>query len=110
MPTIHRHLDDELQVLRDLLMDVTALDGWLPRWRARLGADSLRRMDAANPVYIPRNHLVEQALTAATGGDLDPLHGLLEVLARPFDERPGLERYTEPAPEAFGAYVTYCGT
>ena len=64
-------------------------------------------MDRVNPVYIPRNHRVEAALTAATGGDLAPFRRLVDVLARPFEERPGLEEYTEPGT---GPYVTYCGT
>ena len=68
-------------------------------------------MDRVNPVYIPRNHLVEEALAAATGGDLAPLDRLLEAVTAPFDERPGLERYAEPAPQDFGAtYRTFCGT
>jgi serine/tyrosine/threonine adenylyltransferase len=67
-------------------------------------------MDRTNPVYIPRNHLVEEALTAGTDGDLAPLEQLLEVLSAPYDERAGLERYAEPAPEDFGRYRTFCGT
>ena len=55
-------------------------------------------MDRVNPVYIPRNHLVEEALAAATAGDLAPLRALLDAVGRPFDERPGLERYAAPAP------------
>ena len=47
-------------------------------------------MDRVNPVYIPRNHLVEEALDAATAGDLAPFERLLDVGRRPFDERPGL--------------------
>jgi uncharacterized protein YdiU (UPF0061 family) len=61
-------------------------------------------------VYIPRNHLVEEALAAAAGGDLAPFHRLLDVLAAPFEPRPGLEAYAAPAPESFGTYVTFCGT
>jgi uncharacterized protein YdiU (UPF0061 family) len=61
-------------------------------------------------VYIPRNHLVEEALAAATDGDLDPLSRLLAAVTAPYDERPGFERYAEPAPEDFGAYRTFCGT
>ena len=60
-------------------------------------------MDGVNPVYIPRNHLVEEALTAATAGDLAPFHRLVDVLARPFDERPGLEAYAAPAPDGLRA-------
>ena len=60
-------------------------------------------MDRVNPVYIPRNHQVEEALAAATDGDLEPFRRLLDVLAQPFDERPGLEPYAAPAPPGFGA-------
>jgi uncharacterized protein YdiU (UPF0061 family) len=93
---------------RRLVLDLPAFDAWLERWRA-LSPDAAV-MDRANPVYIPRNHLVEEALSAATAGDLGPFERLLEVLARPFDERPGLERYATPAPESFGPYQTFCGT
>ena len=67
-------------------------------------------MDRTNPVYVPRNHLVEEALDAATGGDLAPLDRLLEAVSAPYDERPGLERYAEPAPDSFGSYTTFCVT
>ena len=93
---------------RSLFLDLPAIDGWLQRWRS-LGPDAAA-MDRVNPVYIPRNHLVEQALTAATEGDLDPLHRLLEVVVDPYTERPGLERYAAPAPQDFGVYRTFCGT
>ncbi|MDP9433432.1 MAG: YdiU family protein [Actinomycetota bacterium] len=93
---------------RSLVLDLATIDGWLQRWRA-LGPDG-DAMDRVNPAYIPRNHLVEEALEAGTAGDLQPLHRLLDVLAAPYDERPGLERYAEPAPETFGNYRTFCGT
>jgi len=67
-------------------------------------------MDRANPVYIPRNHLVEEALSAGADGDLAPLRVLSDVLADPFTERDGLERYAEPPPDDFGDYRTFCGT
>ena len=94
---------------RDLFLDLAGFDAWAQRWRAlEPDADA---MDRVNPVYVPRNHLVEEALDAATGGDLAPLGRLLEAVSRPFDERPGLERYAEPAPADFGAsYQTFCGT
>lgn len=93
---------------RGLFADLAGFDAWLTRWRA-LGPDG-DAMDRVNPIYIPRNHLVEEALQAATDGDLEPVDRLLEVLGLPFDERPGLERYAEPAPEEFGTYRTFCGT
>jgi serine/tyrosine/threonine adenylyltransferase len=98
----------EVEPARNLLLDLAAFDDWLARWRA-LGPDA-EVMDRVNPVYVPRNHLVEEALDAATAGDLDPLGRLLDAVTAPYDERPGLERYAQPAPADFGAYRTFCGT
>ena len=88
--------------------DQPALDGWLTRWHA-LGPD-LAAMNRVNPAYVPRNHLVEEALSAATGGDLGPFTELLQVVGAPYDERPGLERYAAPTPAGSGSYRTFCGT
>ena len=93
---------------RGLFINLAGIDGWISRWRA-LTPDAAV-MDRSNPVYIPRNHLVEEALTAATAGELDPLQQLLSAVTAPYDERPGLERYAAPAPEGFGDYRTFCGT
>jgi uncharacterized protein YdiU (UPF0061 family) len=93
---------------RGLFTDLAAFDDWLARWRG-LGPDA-DAMDRVNPVYVPRNHLVEEALTAATSADLAPLDRLLEATTSPFDERPSLERFAAPAPDDFGPYQTFCGT
>ena len=93
---------------RDLFLDLEGFDAWLGRWRG-LGPDAAV-MDRVNPVYIPRNHLVEEALTAATAGDLSALERLLEAVSRPYDERPGLGRYAAAAPVDLGVYRTFCGT
>jgi len=94
---------------RGLFLDLAGFDAWAERWRA-VGPDA-DAMDRVNPVYIPRNHLVEEALAAATDGDLAPLERLLDAVGAPFGERPGLERYAAPVPEDFGAtYRTFCGT
>jgi len=96
--------------------DVALFDAWTERWLDRIrstGADpheTAAVMDQVNPVYIARNHLVEDALIAATAGDLAPFERLLDVVSRPFDERPGLEAYAAPAPANFGPYRTFCGT
>jgi uncharacterized protein YdiU (UPF0061 family) len=101
---------------RSLFEEPTAFDAWSERWQARLPYEPSARhaiadaMDRVNPVYVPRNHHVEEALTAATAGDLEPFRALLDVLAQPFDERPGLESYAAPAPASFAAYRTFCGT
>ncbi|MEH0934669.1 protein adenylyltransferase SelO [Micromonospora psammae] len=99
---------DDAEPTRRLFPDPVAIDDWLARWRA-LSPDA-DAMDRVNPIYIPRNHLVEEALAAATHGDLRPLERLVEAVTAPYDERPGLERYAAAAPPDFGSYRTYCGT
>ncbi|MGV0066337.1 protein adenylyltransferase SelO [Mycobacterium colombiense] len=98
----------DAEPVRGLFADLAGFDAWLTRWRA-LGPDA-DTMDRSNPIYIPRNHLVEEALGAATAGELDPLERLLAAVTDPYTERPGLERYAAPAPEDFGKYQTFCGT
>jgi serine/tyrosine/threonine adenylyltransferase len=97
--------------------DPAAYDAWASRWRWRLGeetaepAEIAAAMRAVNPAYIPRNHLVEAALNAAIERqDYVPFEQLLEVLARPFEERAGFERYTaSPLPDE-RVTQTFCGT
>ena len=98
----------EAEPARRQILDLSAFDAWLERWRA-VSPDA-EAMDRVNPIYIPRNHLVEEALAAATEGDTGPTERLLEAVSSPFRERPGLEKYAEPAPESFGPYRTFCGT
>ncbi|GAA4283930.1 YdiU family protein [Brevibacterium daeguense] len=98
----------DLGPVRSLFADGASLDQWLRRWLDR-GPDP-EVLDDANPVYIPRNHLVEEALDAAVGGDLAPLHRLLAAVTSPYRERPGLERWADAAPDDFGPYRTFCGT
>jgi uncharacterized protein YdiU (UPF0061 family) len=101
---------------RSLFAEPSAFDAWAERWRARLSSEGAvpqtvaEAMDRVNPVYIARNHQVEEALAAASAGDTGPFHRLLAVLVQPFEERPGLEPYAAPAPPGFGEYRTFCGT
>lgn len=108
--------EGDAAVLRAHLGSAPGLDDWLARWRKRLekqtggAAGAKACMAAVNPVYIPRNHLVEAALADAHTGNLETTRRLLDALAQPFTERPGFEGHAAPAPEGFGPYVTYCGT
>lgn len=93
---------------RSLFLDLAGIDAWIARWRA-LGPDAAV-MEKVNPVYIPRNHLVEQALAAGADGDLGPLESLLDAVTSPYEERQGLEHFAAPAPPDFSAtYQTFCG-
>lgn len=93
---------------REMVLDLAAIDEWIDRWRA-MDPDAAV-MDRSNPIYIVRNHLIEEALTAAVEGDLDPFRLLLDAVSQPYTKRPGLERYAAPAPQDFGVYQTFCGT
>lgn len=66
---------------------------------------------ASNPVFIPRNHLVEDAIDAAVREqDFSAFHALVEVLADPYTFRAELERFALPPGPERPACVTYCGT
>jgi serine/tyrosine/threonine adenylyltransferase len=94
-----------------------ALKDWLPAWRARLERDPQtaeeRRvlMRAMNPAYIPRNHLVEEMISAAVERqDYTPFEAMLRVLMNPYEEQAGAERYAEAPAETNQGYRTFCGT
>jgi uncharacterized protein YdiU (UPF0061 family) len=90
---------------------------WLERWRERLRQDPLgceeRRaiMSAANPAFIPRNHLVEAAIRAAEDeSDFGPFHALVERVIRPHDYDPADRRYATPPRPDQVVHRTFCGT
>lgn len=98
--------------------DLTKLDEWLPRWQNRLvrekrpAAEIAADMRRVNPYVIPRNHLVEEALEAATSNnDFAPFNQMLEVLSDPYTEREAARFYAKPAaPELAASHRTFCGT
>jgi len=107
--------------LRSLFPQPQAPDAWLARWRARgesedglapAWSERAERMRRVNPAVIPRNHRVEEALSAASENeDLAPFRRLLTAVRRPYDETPEQAEYTEPAgAEVTACYRTFCGT
>ncbi|PRI11409.1 protein adenylyltransferase SelO [Leucobacter massiliensis] len=98
--------DGDGSAYRELLGGVPG--EWFDRWLA-LRPDAAR-MAAVNPLRIPRNHLVDEALEAATAGDHAPYERLLEAVSHPFGPLPGFERYERAAPAGSRPHVTFCGT
>ncbi|MGV8986774.1 MAG: protein adenylyltransferase SelO [Cypionkella sp.] len=90
--------------------DPKPMTDWLARWRTRLGPQAATALSRANPTVIPRNHMVEAALTAATMGNLAPFEALLCAIRTPFAPETGREAFTQPAPANLAPYVTFCGT
>jgi serine/tyrosine/threonine adenylyltransferase len=76
------------------------LDGYHARARFEVGdAERAARMDAVNPLYVPRNYLVQEVIDATARGDRAALPELLDVLRRPYTEQPGRERFAGKRPE-----------
>jgi len=103
--------------VRTLFADASAYDTWAAPWHRRLAEDNVdpdeRRaaMRAVNPAFIPRNHLVEAAIAAAvTRDDFVPFEELVEVLTRPYEDRPGSQRYAAPPTPEERVQQTFCGT
>jgi len=125
-----RHLADaaggDEKPLRGLFADAHAPDAWLARWHARCASEDggagidlvmagtarAAAMRRVNPIVIPRNHRVEEALAAASDeGDLAPFERLLDAVRQPYDEAHHRARYAEPAPaHVTECYRTFCGT
>lgn len=81
------------------------LQAWLLRYGERCARDCLApeqrraRMQAANPRYVMRNYLAQQAIDAAEQGDYGPVRELLDVMRRPYEDQPGRERYAARRPD-----------
>ncbi len=102
--------------LAALFADPSAILRWLETWRSRLQSEPstpverAASMRAASPAFVPRNHRVEEMISAARAGDLGPFERLLRVLARPYDDQPDAADLAEPPGDAQWSYRTFCGT
>ena len=110
-------LRGDIDTVRNLFEEPDAFDIWAQRWRQRLKQDGIaaearaQAMNRINPIYIPRNHKVEEALTAAVEqDDMMPFSQMLGILSHPFEEVPENQAYALPAPISYLPYRTFCGT
>ena len=117
---VFRRLSQTLQgdsdAVRNLFKEPDAFNAWVVRWQKRLEQEDIvaettaQAMDRVSPIYMPRNHKVEESLVAAVNQDMTPFTKLLEVVIQPFDEVAGNKSYAEPAPATNRRYQTFCGT
>ena len=116
-----RRLSDAIRgekaAVRKQFNNPTKYDLWESEWLSRLKQEPASfeacaaEMDRVNPIYIPRNHKVEEALSMAVENrNLSAFENLLSVVTAPFVEVAGRESFTEPAPETSVPYQTFCGT
>ena len=89
---------------------------WSNQWKTRLKKNNnskekyLKLMQSSNPVVIPRNHKVEEALKAAGENNLEVMNKLLTILKKPYDHQNNIHQYQYPAPLSEKKYQTFCGT
>jgi len=102
--------------LRDLFVDRAACDAWLANWRARLAqtpwedVERQAAMRAANPKYVLRNWLAEQAIRKAKSGDFSEVSRLLACLRKPYDEQPEYEGYAALPPDWASGLEVSCSS
>jgi len=89
---------------------------WKKRWKDRLKLNNnapekyIKLMRSVNPLIIPRNHKVEEALEAASNNDIKPIKNLVKVLENPYENQDEISKYQLPAPPSTQKYQTFCGT
>lgn len=105
---------DDDKKLAELFSERNLIVAWLEKWRGRMAEvdreAALRLMRRSNPIFIPRNHRVEEAIRAGYEGDFEPFHRLNEILKRPFDEQPDHEAYEAAPLPGEVVQATFCGT
>jgi len=94
--------------IRNLFQNPATADEWNANWQIRKSPTA--DMKAMNPVFIPRNHRVEAALTAAEQGDFAPFEKLHAVLSNPFSEQPENAEFENPPTNDERVLATFCGT
>ena len=110
----HAVAEGQFEPVRDLFADRAAFDAWLLSYSELLAledkAQTADLMLNSNPKFVLRNHLGEQAIRAAKGGDFSELATLQRLLERPFDEHPGHEAYADFPPDWASSISISCSS
>ena len=118
---VFRYLADFIIGKENLLISLfenpKKINEWIINWKNRIEKEGkfdkslCTKMKKINPLYIPRNHLVEYALDEALSKkNYKPFYNLLSFVTNPYDEISNSEEYTLPAPITNKPYKTFCGT
>jgi uncharacterized protein YdiU (UPF0061 family) len=97
---------------RDQFVDPTAYDSWAEGWQRRVEGepDPVALQRASNPAFIPRNHRVEEMISAAVSGDYSLFDRLNAVLSRPYEDQPEHADLQRPPTPEEEVQATFCGT
>lgn len=109
--------EEQPDVPEDLFQLPDSFDDWLSTWAELLDrmetnySSRQLRMRSVNPLYVPRNHLVEDAINRAQNdNDFVLFHKLIDLLAMPYEYQPGMEPYAKPPKPDQMVRQTFCGT
>tara|TARA_Y100000590_G_scaffold310579_1_gene350874 strand:- start:531 stop:2006 length:1476 start_codon:yes stop_codon:yes gene_type:complete len=122
---MHKHKADytntfcslmNVKIKKDKMFENKEFIDWQKNWGKRLKENNksieecLKLMHSNNPLVIPRNHKVEEALEAANNDDLNPMLKLLKILEKPYENQEAIINYQSAAPASNEKYQTFCGT
>ena len=117
-----RYLSEIIKGKRDSLfkqqfLEHKQISNWLKEWKELIKDQNLAKkeialsMESSNPVFIPRNHLVERAIEAAVeNNDFSEMKTLLTILSKPYEEQSKYGEYMKPPKPLEVVHQTFCGT
>ena len=102
------------QTQNDIVYENNEFSDWKKRWQERLSQNSssekyINLMRSVNPIVIPRNHIVEDALKKANQGNFEPINNFLKILSSPYTDQKHIAEYIIPS-QSDENYQTFCGT
>ena len=114
---LSKALVGDIKSIKNLFKNDIAFDNWMTLWKERVSQESISdekiasSMNAVNPLYIPRNHKVEEALEAAVfDNNMKPFLKLHDILKNPYEEIKEFHEYEKPVKNSSVRYKTFCGT